>query len=166
MNSRAEEIKILAEKIKDIRVAMLTTADADGYLRSRPMATQELDRDGKLWFFTKDHSPKANSIEQDQEINVAYADDAKNLWVSVTGKASIVRDRAKIKELWKPILKAWFPDGEDDPELALICVDVESAQIWDAPSGKVVTLVALAKSLATGQPMDHEKHTQKIDLRH
>ncbi|MES1211642.1 MAG: pyridoxamine 5'-phosphate oxidase family protein, partial [Acidobacteriota bacterium] len=38
-----EAIEQLYAKIKGIRIAMLTTVDEDGSLRSRPMATQETE---------------------------------------------------------------------------------------------------------------------------
>ena len=162
----SSDVQRLAEKIKGIRVAMMTTVDTDGYIRSRPMATQEAEFDGTLWFFTKEHTGKVASIENDQHINVTYADDKKNLWISVTGRASLVRDKEKIRELWKPTLKAWFPDGVDDPELALIRVDVEGAQMWDSPSGKLVTLAGFAKSILRGRSIEENLTTEKFDLRH
>ncbi|MES2856532.1 MAG: pyridoxamine 5'-phosphate oxidase family protein [Bdellovibrionota bacterium] len=163
--TRNEEIKMLTEKLKDIRIAMLTTVSQDGVLYSRPMGTQAVDPEGVLWFFTQDPSPKIHAIEADQHINVAYSDEKSSVWVSVAGKATIVHDQAKINELWTPAMKAWFPEGKDDPKIALIRIDIESAQIWDSP-GKVVELIAFAKSIATGKTIDNDSYTKKIDLRH
>ncbi|MES2964353.1 MAG: pyridoxamine 5'-phosphate oxidase family protein [Bdellovibrionota bacterium] len=166
MSTEPNDIQILAEKISGIRTAMLTTIDRDGVLRSRPMATQEFDLDGRLWFFTKDHSAKVNSIQSDQHVNVAFTDDASKRWVSIAGRARLVRDRKKMQELWTPMLKVWFKDGIDDPELALICVDVESAQYWDSPSGPIMMLAGFAKQLLTGQALAPDQSEKKLDLRH
>lgn len=144
-------VRKLAELIKDIKFAMLTTADPDGALRSRPMATQSTEFDGELWFFTSDASGKAASIKADQHVNVAYSNPDDNHFVSVTGRASIVKDRNKIKELWNPLLKTWFPDGVDDPQIALIRVSVDSAEYWDSPSSKLVHLYGFAKAMLTGR---------------
>jgi general stress protein 26 len=154
----------LAENIKGIRIAMMTTLDPDGVLRSRPMATQEADFDGSLWFFTRSESAKVNSLGSDQHVNLAYADPNDNRWISVAGLGHLVLDKAKMKELWNPLLKAWFPDGLEDPQLGLIRVDVESAQLWDAPEGKLVTLIGFAKAALTGKPDDHAGHSEKINL--
>lgn len=152
----------LREKIKGIRIAMLTTIDEDGSLHSRPMATQETESDGDLWFFTAAGSPKVGEIERDQRVNLSYADPDAQRYVSVSGTAQLVRDRAKAKELWNPLLKAWFPKGLDDPELALLHVQVEKAEFWDSPSGKMVQLAGFLKAVATGKryepdPGEHEK---------
>jgi general stress protein 26 len=145
------DIQKLATLIKGIKVAMLTTQETDGTLRSRPMATQAAEFDGTLWFFTQASSHKVDEIDREHNVNVSYADAGDNRYVSVSGRARLVRDRAKIDELWSPILKAWFPRGKDDPETALLRVDVEKAEYWDAPSSTIVKLVGFAKAMATGQ---------------
>lgn len=159
-----EQIERLGAAIKGIRVAMLTTLDPDGVLRSRPMGTQDTDFDGQLWFFTQEHSGKVHSIENEQHVNVSYADKDKNLWVSIAGRANLVKDKEKIRELWSPALKAWFPKGLEDPELSLLCVDVESAQIWDSPSGAFVMLAGFLKATLTGKSYDKNAHSDKIQL--
>lgn len=162
--SHSEDVKKLGELIKDIRVAMLTTVDTDGTLRSRPMATQEDygEFDGQLWFFTGLESSKVNEIGRDHHINLAYAEPSDSVYVSVSGVARIHQDQAKAKELWSPIHKAWFPKGLDDPNLALLQVDVTKAEYWDAPSSTVVQLYGFAKAMLTGKPygeegVDHKK---------
>lgn len=129
-----ENIRTLGEKIHGIRVAMLTTMDPDGVLRSRPMEAPQTDFDGRLWFFTDSQSGKVASIKNDQHVNLAYASLDDNRYVSVAGRARLVRDRERMKELWTPMLHAWFPKGLEDPELSLICVDVESTEYWDESS--------------------------------
>ena len=158
--NREECIRKLNELVRDVRIAMLTTVEADGTLRSRPMATQEIESDGDLWFFTEASAPKVQEIQRDQNVNVAYSLPDKQRYVSVSGKGQLVRDRSKAAELWNPAYKAWFPEGLDDPDLALLKVTVEKAEYWDAPSGKVVHLVGFVKALATGEkfePGDHDK---------
>ncbi len=148
-DTKKNDITQLVEKIKDIRIAMLTTVEADGSLNSRPMATQDVQDDGDLWFFTYADAPKVGEVERDQQVNISYAKPDANLFVSVSGSAELVRDQKKIKSLWKPLMKAWFPKGEDDPELALLRVHVDHAEYWDAPSGKMGGLFAALKGLST-----------------
>lgn len=161
---RNENLRKLGEMIKDIEFAMLTTTEADGLLRSRPMATQQVDFDGDLYFFTQASSPKVDEVEREHNVNVSYAKPDDQRYVSVSGKARLVRDRAKIEELWNPALKAWFPKGLDDPELALLKVSVEQAEYWDGPSSAVVYLVGLAKAMVTGQPY-HPGDNEKLNLK-
>src|SRR3954463_2099466 len=135
------DVQKLAKLIKGIKVAMLTTQDDDGTFRSRPMATQDEEFDGTLWFFTQIDSHKVTEIDRQHQVNLSYADSGDNRYVSISGLATLVRDRAKIDELWSPVLKAWFPDGKDDPNIALLRVDVQKAEYWDAPSSTLVKLV-------------------------
>ncbi len=144
------DAKLLGDKIKGIRIAMMTTVDTDGSLRSRPMATQDMEFDGDLWFFTKASAPKVDDVQHDQQVNLGYVKPDDNLFVSVSGTAQLIRDRQKMDELWKPALKAWFPNGKEDPDLALLKVTVDSAEYWDAPSGVMGRLYVVAKGLATG----------------
>ena len=147
--SRNDQFDKLVELIKDIRMAMLTTVEDDGSLHSRPMATQDKPEDGVLWFFTYDDTPKTDEIRQDRRVNLSYAKPDKQRYVSVSGTATIVRDRAKMKELWNPIYKTWFPEGLDDPKVVLLRVDVDQAQYWDGP-GFVGMAIDVVRSLATG----------------
>ncbi|HEX8524976.1 MAG TPA: pyridoxamine 5'-phosphate oxidase family protein [Tepidisphaeraceae bacterium] len=142
----------LWKMIKGIQTAMLTTACPDGSLRSRPMATQRKEFDGNLWFFTGVSSEKVHEIENDQHVNLAYADPSKDRYVSVSGTGRIVRDRQKMKELWNPIVKAYFPGGLDDPEIALLRVTVNQAEYWDAPGGRMIQLFGIVKAAVTGKP--------------
>jgi general stress protein 26 len=129
------------------------------------MATQETEFDGDLWFFTDAGSPKVDEVERDERVNVSYAAPDDNRYVSISGTARLVRDRAKIKELWNPVLKAWFPEGLDDPDLALLRVRVEKAEYWDSPSSKMVQLAGFVKAIATGKRADDIGENEKIDLK-
>ena len=148
--SRAETIEKLNLLIKDIKIAMLTTVDG-GVLRSRPMATQETEFDGELWFFTSKRTHKAEEIEKDNRVNVAYAAPEDNRFVSMSGTIEIVEDHAKIEELWSPGYLSWFPKGLEDPNLILLKVSVEQAEYWDATSSGLVEALGLLKSLVTGE---------------
>lgn len=153
----------LNELIKDISIAQFTTCEDDGSLRSRPMATQDTDFVGDLWFFTRDDASKVRELRADEHVNVSYSDPDSNRFVSVSGRASLVRDPAKIKDLWRPVLKAWFPQGEDDPHIALIKVHVDHAEYWDAPSSTMVKVVGFAKAVLTGQTYEPGEN-KRIDM--
>lgn len=161
--NREDGIKKLRELVKSIDIAMLTTIAADGSLRSRPMGTQDIDFDGDLWFFTSDESGKADEVKSEHQVGVVYAEPKDNRFVSFSGKATLVKDRAKIEELWKPILKVWFPDGLDTPDLALLKINVEQAEYWDAPSNIMVTAISFVKALVTGTEAEMGEN-KKVNL--
>lgn len=158
------DVAKLGELIKDIRIAMLTTEEGDGSLRSRPMATQQTPFDGVLWFLTDDKSPKVGEIEHHHAVNVAYSDPRHQRYVSVSGTAIILHDREKVKELWNPAYTSWFPEGVDDPKLALLKVTVERAEYWDSPGSGVIHLLGFVKAMATGKKYEGGEH-QKIEMR-
>ena len=137
--------------IKSAKFAMLVTEDG-GHLRGRPMAASQKDFDGTLWFFTRASSHKVNEVADDNRVCVTYAEPSRQDYVSLSGKAALVRDQAEIDRHWSAILKAWFPNGKDDPEVALLKITVEQAEYWDTPNSRIVQLFGYAKAAITGQP--------------
>ncbi len=167
MNNEMTDLERLATLIKDIKFTMLTTVSEDGTIHSRPMATQKIEVksfDGTLWFFSKKNSFKNHDIESEQQVNLAYANPDDQKYASVQGRAMISEDKEKMRELWNPALKAWFPEGIDDPEISLIGVQVESAELWDSPPSKVVQLAGFVKATLTGKPLDQNLTSKHIDL--
>jgi general stress protein 26 len=153
------------EKVKDLvadaRICMFTTMTSDGRHVSRPMAVQDVEFDGDLWFFAFDDSDKAVQLAGHPEVNVSFSDSKQHAWVSLSGTAEIVRDRAKAEELWNPLLKAWFPDGLETPGLALIKVHAASAEYWESPhSSRVVTMLGYAKAAVTGRSPDGGENSE------
>jgi general stress protein 26 len=136
-SSRATALAKINDLIKDIRIAMLTTAGPDGTLHSRPMATQKTTFNGELWFLTRDDSGKSFDIHHDAHVSLTYADD-QHTFVALSGRAVISRDKARIQELWNPLYAAWFPRGKEDPEIRVLRVSVDSAEYWDAPSNALL----------------------------
>ncbi|MBS1795145.1 MAG: pyridoxamine 5'-phosphate oxidase family protein [Acidobacteria bacterium] len=155
--NRKETLEKLNELIKDIEIAMLTTISG-GKLHSRPMATQEAEFDGDLWFFTSKQTHKAGEIAKDNRVNVSYSEPEDNRFVSMSGTAELVDDREKIEELWSPVYEAWFPKGLEDPNIVLLKVTVDCAEYWDANSSTLVEAFGLLKALVTGQPAGGGDH--------
>ena len=147
-----EAITKLRELINDIDIAMLTTVDDDGTLRSRPMGTQKAEFDGDLWFLTRVDTAKVDEIQRESRVNVSYAKPDKNRYVSVSGTAVLVNDKARIDAFWEPIYKAYFPEGKDDPRLRLLKVRVEKAEYWTTDN-LIATVIGFAKAMA-GQESD------------
>ncbi|WP_041840735.1 pyridoxamine 5'-phosphate oxidase family protein [Actinoplanes friuliensis] len=150
-----EKRETLKGLVKDARISMLTTMTAEGRHVSRPMALQDVEFDGDLWYFTYANSDLVAQITTNPQVNVSFSDGKQHAWVSIAGTAEQVNDRAKAEELWNPLLKAWFPDGLETPELTLVKVHAETAEYWEsAHSSSVITLLGYAKAAVTGKTPD------------
>ncbi len=152
----------LTDLLRDVSVAMLTTTAEDGSLRSRPMGIPKYEFEGELWFFTAIDAPKTDELAEDERVNVSLAEPKHERYVSISGRARIVRDPAKAKELWSPLLKAWFPGGLDDPRLALLRIAVDHAEYWDAKGSKMLVFASLVKAAVTGTPPEHLGKHKKL----
>lgn len=144
------ELTQLGRLIEPITVAMLTTADADGQLISRPMSALEMDGEGALWFFTDLSSAKVHQLRR---VNLSFGDHDTSSYVSISGEGSVKTDREHIKSLWSSFIKPWFPDGPDSPNLALLKIVPHSAEYWDAPHSKMVRMFAMAASVIAAKPI-------------
>jgi general stress protein 26 len=166
MKSELEKFYAL---IADLETAMMTTRRRDGHLRSRAMANQRRAAGADLWFITADGTAKLADLTQDPHVNLSYFRNSNREWVSVAGIAAISRDRAKIRELYAPDWKAWFPEeGDprhgtpDDPRMALIGVTVHAAEFLEVNKPRPVLLFELVKGWMTGEePQLGEMHTLK-----
>jgi general stress protein 26 len=143
-------LRKVAELIKRVRIAMLTTIAKDGSMSSRPMAVQDEPFDGTLWFLTRSSSEKADEISNDQKVTLAFAEPKDSIYVALKGTASVNQDRAKIKELWNPMYKAWFPGGETDPQIAVLKVNVHEGDFWEASGTRLIRLARYAAAAISG----------------
>lgn len=148
----------LLNLIEDQNVAMLTTQQNDGHLKSRPMGISELNEDGSIWFFSNENSCKANEIEAHPKVNLSIIDSKNQGYVSISGKASIVHDTEKMKELMSPMVKAWFPDGVDDPTISLIKVEMDKAAYWTNDGNRMTQLFELGKAWVMGERAEVGEH--------
>ena len=141
--------KHLEELLESFDTAMLITRSGEK-VHARPMALQKVEGPSTLWFVGSDNSPKAEEIEQDSRVSCTFQ--GKMKFIALSGTARLVKDRAKIEELWKPDWKVWFPDGKDDPKIALLEVTVTDAEFWDNAGTKGIAYVfEAAKSLLKGE---------------
>jgi general stress protein 26 len=158
-----ENVRKLREMIKGIKFAMLTTAEDDGSLRSRPMLTLAGEFDGDLYFFTRVTAPKVDEVERDRHVCVSYVASEDQRYVSMSGLARLLRDRAKMEALWTPELKAWFPNGLKEPELALLWISVTQAEYWHGSSATLVNMRGV-KAMAAGMAFA-DSENEKLELK-
>jgi general stress protein 26 len=148
--THSEATQKMWSMMKDIGFAMMTTEDGDN-LRARPMVAAQKDFDGSLWFYTRASSHKVDEAK-DQRVGVTYAEPAKQEYVSLSGHARLVRDKAAITEHWQESLRTWFPKGLEDPDIALLRVEITEAEYWDAPNSKMIHAYGYVKAVLTGTP--------------
>ncbi|PJI95393.1 general stress protein 26 [Acidovorax sp. 69] len=151
------------KRIKDIRFGMLTHRTATGMLHAHPLTTQnrKFDEQSALYFFISKSGELYERLLTDGEVNVSYANPDDDSYVSLSGQARFLDDRAKVEALWSPMAKVWFPGGVSDPDLALLVVRIRHAEYWDVDESKMVQIFKMAKAAITGeQPRDLGEHKE------
>jgi general stress protein 26 len=146
-----EALQKFKSLVEDINVCMFITNTTGDHEHTRPMATIETEDDGTVWFYTDVRSIKVEEVNNQHTVHLVYAHPGKSTYLDVWGSAEIVSDRQQIIDKWSPVVKAWFPDGIADPNLALLKVQPYEAYYWEAESGKMVQFFKMAASVVTGK---------------
>jgi general stress protein 26 len=152
MSTHDEDIKTIAKLIESSKIALVTSRTTDGALHSRPLQVQEAEFDGDLWFFTPHPSEKTDEIAAHPQVNAAF--ESSKGYLSIAGTATVVQDAAKIDELWSKSVEAWFPGGRDDPSVALLKIEADSAEYWSITDPKAVQLFKIARAAVGGGTPD------------
>jgi general stress protein 26 len=147
-----EAAKKFKKLINDINVCMFITNNQNDD-HTRPMATIEVEDNGTLWFYTDIRSIKVEEVSQEKNVHLVYAHPGKESYVDVCGKANVITDKKLIKDKWKTIVKAWFPKGADDPNLALLKVVPTNIYYWDSETGKMIAFLKMAASVVAGKKL-------------
>jgi len=146
-----EALDKLKELIESVNICMYCSMEHGSDMASRPMGTAKVDDNGSIWFFTTDHSGAAENAAHAEEVCLNYAHITKNTYLCVMGDPELVFDKGKMKELWSPILKTWFPQGLDTPDIALVKVTPRSAHYWDSDASRLRLLFSFIKAQVTGK---------------
>jgi len=153
----ADAIAKLRELLPAFRSAMLVTQaldESDPHARPMGLVGEPAAFDGTLWLFSDDRSRKIAEIARQPRASLILQSDRDSSYLHVLGRAAAVDDRARMRELYTPLLRTWFPEGLDDPHLTLIRFDAERAEYWDSPGGMLQVLGAFAKAVVTGRPAE------------
>lgn len=153
-NRSKEAIEKIRDIAKDTNIGMLCTNLANLPISSCPMATQEVDDHGDIWFLSAKNSNHNQDIEQDERVQLLYANVGDYAFLSLYGTAEVLYDRQRIEKIWKPDAKIWFQEGKDDPNITAIRFSPEEGYYWDTKSNKMVAFLKMAASLVTGKTMD------------
>ena len=155
------ELDTFYDLVEDLEVAMMTTRRPDGHLESRAMANQKRAPGADLWFVTLEGSGKLRDLEHDPHLNLAYYKDRTREWISVSGTATLSRDRDTIEELYDSSWRVWFPENgderhgtPDDPRIVLIGVDIHAAAFLEVDEPQPKVLYEVVKGWLTGEQPD------------
>lgn len=155
--TEAEKREMLGQIIESASAAFLVSRNSADGLHGRPMATAKVEDDLRsLWFACQKDSHVAAEVGADPRVYLGYTNHTGSEWASINGLATVVTDRATIKQLWNPIWKNWF-EGPDDPNIALLRVDPQDAEYWDSGS-RAVLLLKLAFAAVTGKKVGDGEH--------
>lgn len=141
-------IKKLQELAEEINVCMFCTSTGEIPFNVRPMYTQLVDDMGHFWFFSLVNSNKHEEIKQDDHVQLLYAKPSAGHFLSVYGKADIVKDEHITNVLWKEANTSWFPNGKNDPALRLIRVKPIEGHYWDTRDGKMLAMLTVVAAAA------------------
>lgn len=150
--SNEEALKKLKSSVESIRICMMAAVAGDG--SSRPMSVADCDDNGDLWFFTSEDTSAGQEAEAGKKVALHFASPAKLNFLCVLGQSELVHDKAKMEELFNPMMKTWFPDGLETPGIALIKVNPDSAHYWESNASRIELLYSWAKAQITGEPAD------------
>jgi general stress protein 26 len=148
---KGEALKKFKKLVEEIRTCMFITNTTSEHEHTRPMATIEVEDDGTLWFFTDIRSIKVEEVNMDQTVHLTYAHPGKESYLDVWSSGRVITDKQQLKDKWSPIVKAWFPDGVEDPNLALLKLQPTECYYWDSEAGKMVQFFKMAASIVSGQ---------------
>jgi general stress protein 26 len=139
-HTKEEGEKKLTELVEDIKTCMFTTTDEDCNVFSRPMFTVKIDNECCLWYFANELSEKVKDLEQGKQATLVFSHPGKNSYMNIYGNCTLIHDKNKMKELWQPALRSFFPEGIDDPSVCLLKVNIDEAFYWDNSSNDMILL--------------------------
>ena len=147
-----EKIKELAKKSGSF--FFCTAIQTGKPFATRPMAAEEIDDEGNLWFLSASDSHKNKEIQVDNNVQLLFQGSSYSDFMTLYGTAEISTDKQRIKELWDPTMKNWFTQGEDDPRITVIKVSPNEGYYWDTKNGMAVGMIKRAYGAVVGETFD------------
>ena len=139
--------------------------------RTRPMTAQvdvpaggDKEDGGPIYFFGSKSETLVTAMGHTHNAVATYASKGHDLFAHVHGQLVLDQDRAVIDRLWNPMIASWYKDGRDDPDLALIRFDTDSANIWKAETGATLKAAAM-KALFDIDPGKEQQKDNRADVK-
>lgn len=152
--SNQHAIKKMKDLAEEIKICMLCTYDTQHKMQTAPMSANQVDDDGTFWFLSAKDSTHNADINADSTTDLIFSQPSKENYLSVHGKSEVLYDKSKIEDLWNPIVKTWFTEGKDDPNISIIKFTPDEAYYWDTKHGKMISFLKIAVGAVTGKTMD------------
>jgi len=154
-----QSLERFIEMVQGSHICMMLIYGKNGEeLSGRPMGVNKVDANGTMWFFTKRSSQKADVIDDNGKVAIAIVNESNNNYLMIHGESSLSDDRLKMKDLWTPLMKAWFPLGLEEQDMVLIKVVPTEVNYWDSKGGQMVVLFNMLKAVVTGKVYNEGEH--------
>jgi general stress protein 26 len=151
----AQAIERIRDTVKKSATCFFCTGvSLGGSAGARPMNVRQVDDQGNLWFLSASDSHKNAEIASMPQVRLFLQGSEHSDLLHLTGNATVTRDKARIKELWSPILKTWFTDGLDDARITAIKVTPLAGYYWDNKHGNTVAGIKMLIGAAVGKTLD------------
>jgi general stress protein 26 len=151
----ADAVEKIRELVKQAPSCFFCTNIKTGLpFSARPMSVQQVDDEGNFWFLSANDSHKNQEIATDPFVQLLFQGSAHSDFLSIYGIATISADKEKIKELWEPIIKAWFTEGVDDPRISVIKIEPTEGYYWDNKHGNAIAFIKMAAGALVGKTLD------------
>ncbi len=148
-------VKRIKDVVEKTKTCFFCTSRANGPSSgTRPMSVQKVDDNGHLWFLSADDSHKNQELSESSQVELFFQGTEHSDFLHLQGTGSISRDKARIQELWQPIIKTWFTGGVDDPRITVIRVAPQTGYYWDNKHGNFVAGVKMMIGAALGKTLD------------
>lgn len=152
--NNAEAVEKLAELVNRVDIGMVISRNKNNDLHIVPISRQEVDEQGNIWMLISAESQLHQNLVENNQIDIAYSHIGDYNFLSVSGKATISRDQARIDKYWNKLMETWFEKGKEDPHIRVLKVETNDAHYWDNKSNKLVTFFKVATNAITGTKMD------------
>jgi len=146
------KLRELAEKASTC--FMCSSIKTGKRIETRPMAVQQIDDQGRLWFLSASDSHLDAQIAEDGAVQLMFQGSSHSDFLTIYGRATISRDEAKIHELWNGLMKTWFTEGEKDSRITVICVTPREGYYWDTKHNRAIAFAKMVVGAVTGKTLD------------
>lgn len=147
-------VEKLAELVDKIDIGMVISRNENNDLHIVPISRQEVDEQGNIWMLISAESQLHQNLLENNRIDISYSHIGDYNFLSVSGKATISRDQARIDKYWNKLMETWFEKGKEDPHIRVLKVETNDAHYWDNKSNKLVTFFKVATNAIIGTQMD------------
>jgi general stress protein 26 len=135
-----------------------------GGMRARPMEARPDREEGVIWFLTDQRGLKDDEIDAIPEVCLIFVYPKEKVYLSITGEAFVAHDPDRARALWNERQKVWW-SGPDDPDIRVVRVEPEQAEMWDGPANSAMAALEFAKARLTGErPQLGENRKVAVDM--